>query len=102
VQASAGRVAGAGRQEYFAAHRPAGFARFRNFDGPCFLRSDDGVNLLRVLSELGASHEFRATSCNSRSRSAVAGAGRPLDLGNSGTGLRLLAGILPDSPSPPK
>jgi len=64
-----------------------------------FLRSDDGVNLLRVLSELGASHEFRGDEL------AIHGAGPrwrapagPLDLGNSGTGLRLLAGILAGQP----
>lgn len=60
-----------------------------------FLRSDDCVNLLRVLSQLGAGHEFRGedlriTGGGSRLRPPAG----PLDMGNSGTGIRLLAGVL--------
>lgn len=61
-----------------------------------FLRSDDCLNLLRVLALLGARHEFRGDSLliiegtGGRFR-APSG---PLDMGNSGTGIRLLAGLL--------
>lgn len=64
-----------------------------------FLRSDDCLNLLRVLSLLGAPHEFsgddlRIHGTGGRFR-APAG---PLDMGNSGTGMRLLAGLLAGQP----
>jgi 3-phosphoshikimate 1-carboxyvinyltransferase len=60
-----------------------------------FLRSEDCVNILDVLSQLGASYVFegdlltiRGTGGRFRAPQGV------LDMCNSGTGLRLLAGLL--------
>lgn len=60
-----------------------------------FLRSEDCVNILNVLSQLGARHAFDGDIL------AIHGTGgrfhvpkTVLDMGNSGTGLRLLAGLL--------
>ena len=60
-----------------------------------FLRSEDCVTILSVLDRLGARHEFVGDELR------ITGTGghftRPsavLDMGNSGTGMRLLAGLL--------
>jgi len=64
-----------------------------------FLRSADCLNILKVLAQLGASHSFEGESLR------IAGTGGhfrapadALDMGNSGTGLRLLAGLLAGQP----
>lgn len=60
-----------------------------------FLRSEDCVTILEALSRLGARYEFTGTDLR------ITGTGGPfkcpagvLDMGNSGTGIRLLAGLL--------
>jgi 3-phosphoshikimate 1-carboxyvinyltransferase len=64
-----------------------------------FLRSEDCVNILKALSRLGARYEFAGE------RLLVTGApggftapDGVLDMGNSGTGMRLLAGLLAGQP----
>lgn len=64
-----------------------------------FLRSADCLNILKVLAQLGASHTFKGESLR------ITGTGghfrvpaEALDMGNSGTGLRLLAGVLAGQP----
>jgi len=60
-----------------------------------FLKSEDCVTILSALSKLGARHEFagdelRITGTGGRFSAPAS----VLDLGNSGTGIRLLAGLL--------
>lgn len=64
-----------------------------------FLRSDDCVTILNAMTQLGARYEF---SGDLLKVTGVAGAlrapGVVLDMGNSGTGMRLLAGLLAGQP----
>ena len=60
-----------------------------------FLKSEDCVTILKVLRQLGAAYEFNGDELR------ITGTGGPLkcpaavlDMGNSGTGMRLLAGLL--------
>jgi 3-phosphoshikimate 1-carboxyvinyltransferase len=64
-----------------------------------FLKSEDCVNILNAMTCLGARYEF------SGDRLTITGVGGPfkpppsvLDMGNSGTGMRLLAGLLAGHP----
>jgi 3-phosphoshikimate 1-carboxyvinyltransferase len=64
-----------------------------------FLKSEDCVNILNALTRLGARYEF------SGNRLTITGVGgrfkapeSVLDMGNSGTGMRLLAGLLAGHP----
>lgn len=60
-----------------------------------FLRSEDCVTILNAMTQLGASYEF--TGDLLRVTGAAGGLkcpGKALDMGNSGTGMRLLAGLL--------
>jgi 3-phosphoshikimate 1-carboxyvinyltransferase len=60
-----------------------------------FLRSTDCVNVLNVLSRLGASHAFEGDLLTIQGTGGRFHApSEALDMGNSGTGLRLLAGLL--------
>jgi len=60
-----------------------------------FLRSEDCVNILKVLSQLGASHAFDGEILTIKGTGGRFHAPKTvLDMGNSGTGLRLLAGLL--------
>lgn len=64
-----------------------------------FLKSEDCCTILAALAQLGAAHEFsgdhlRISGTGGRFRPPRGG----LDLGNSGTGIRLLAGLLAGQP----
>jgi 3-phosphoshikimate 1-carboxyvinyltransferase len=60
-----------------------------------FLASEDCVNTLKALAALGAGVERRGTSVRVRGTGGIFRApAQNLDMGNSGTGMRLLAGLL--------
>ena len=79
-------------------------------DGPCrirnFLPSEDCVNTLRAMAALGARHEVLAELPGHGPVDVVLhgtsmrlhAPERPIDCGNSGTGMRLLAGMLAGQP----
>src|SRR5690606_1951047 len=85
-------------------HRAAIFGGLSN--GTCtirnFLPSEDCINTLKAMEALGAGHEvleeltgFGPTSLRIHGRSMKLSAPVvPIDCGNSGTGMRLLAGLL--------
>lgn len=58
-----------------------------------FLTAEDTLATLSAMAELGARVERDGRSVEIEGR-GLRGPGRPLDLGNSGTGIRLLAGAL--------
>lgn len=64
-----------------------------------YLMGEDAMSTLNAMRDLGSSYEFdgdvlRITGVNGK----LAASGKPLDLGNSGTGTRLLAGIMAGQP----
>ncbi len=64
-----------------------------------FLRSADCLALLEAMSKLGASYAFDGDLLHIRGTGGCFHAPhRPLDMGNSGTGMRLLAGLLAGFP----
>ncbi len=64
-----------------------------------FLRSADCQALLDAMSRLGASYVFDGDELRIHGTGGtLRAAAEPLDLGNSGTGLRLLAGLLAGQP----
>jgi len=84
-------------------HRAAIFAGLSN--GPCrvgnFLPSEDCVNTLRAMGQLGVRYEVLKGSDDQPVDLLIHGCGgvlgapaKELDCGNSGTGMRLLAGVL--------
>lgn len=62
-----------------------------------FLRSEDCLNTLKAMECLGAQVEIAPEFIQVTGR-PWANPGRPLDMGNSGTGLRLLTGLLAGRP----
>jgi len=64
-----------------------------------FLRSTDCLTLLEVMQTLGARYHFEdATLVVEGTAGRLQAPPGPLDLGNSGTGIRLLAGVLAGQP----
>lgn len=64
-----------------------------------FLRSEDCLNTLRAVEQLGATVRHEESTVVVRGTSGVFRAPEgPLDLGNSGTGMRLLSGVLAGQP----
>ncbi|MEI6515647.1 MAG: 3-phosphoshikimate 1-carboxyvinyltransferase [bacterium] len=60
-----------------------------------FLRSEDCVTILEALARLGSHYEFRGDELRiTGTGGRLVRPGTVLDLGNSGTGIRLLAGLL--------
>lgn len=84
-------------------HRAAIIAGLSN--GPCHIRnylpSEDCLNTLRAMESLGVNCDYLASNDHGPTEVVVHGKGmrltapsEPIDCGNSGTGMRLLAGVL--------
>ncbi len=88
-------------------HRAAIISGLSN--GPCHIRnylpSEDCLNTLRAMENLGVQCDFLASNAYGPIEMIIRGQGvrlirsqSPIDCGNSGTGMRLLAGVLSGQP----